>query len=204
MSRSMTENEAIEIHIAENIHRIEVIENFMHNNSDADKENCIKNISVLTKINGLLQEIQEYRAIGLTMEVVQEVKRMDAEHDGEILGLIKSLKELGQYRAIGTVKGYERAIQSSIENYNLYKEYKAKVEQFEEIGTVEECKTAVERMKPTKPVVKYGCTFRCPPDCGGEEFDEYGDVYHCPNCDRELSYSIDDVCRCGQAIDWRI
>lgn len=72
------------------------------------------------------------------------------------------------------------------------------------IGTIEECRTAVERMKPKKPVVKYGCTFRCPPDCGGEEFDEYGDVYHCPNCDRELSYSLDDVCRCGQAIDWRI
>ena len=56
---SMTENEAIEIHIAENIHRIEVIEDFMHSNSDADKETCSKNISVLTTINGLLQEIQQ-------------------------------------------------------------------------------------------------------------------------------------------------
>ena len=79
----------------------------------------------------------------------------------------------------------------------------AEVIDYNAIGTVEECRIAMERMKPKKPVVKYGCTYRCPPDCGGEEFDEYGDIYHCPNCDRELSYSLDDVCRCGQAIDWR-
>ena len=72
----MTENEAIEIHIAENIHRIEVIEGFMHSNSDADKDNCKKNISVLTKINGLLDEIQQYRAIGTVEECRSAVKRM--------------------------------------------------------------------------------------------------------------------------------
>ena len=44
---------------------------------------------------------------------------------------IQALEELQQYRAIGTVKGYEDAIQSSIENYNLYREYKAKVQEYE-------------------------------------------------------------------------
>ena len=60
---------------------------------------------------------------------------------------IKALEEIQQYRAIGTVEGYERAIQTSIENYNLYREYKAKVQEFEAIGTVEECRVAVEIVK---------------------------------------------------------
>lgn len=45
------------------------------------------------------------------------------------------LEELKQYREIGTVQGYERAIQCSLENYNLYKEYKSKVQDYEAIGT---------------------------------------------------------------------
>lgn len=63
----------------------------------------------------------------------------------------KLIEEIQQYRAIGTVKGYERAIQISIENYNLYKEYKAKVQEFEAIGTVEECRNAVNLIRPRKP-----------------------------------------------------
>lgn len=42
---------------------------------------------------------------------------------------IEALEEVQRYRAIGTVEGFERAIQSSIENYNLYREYKAKAQE---------------------------------------------------------------------------
>lgn len=62
----MTDSEAIEIHIAENIHRIEVMEDFMNTNSDDAV--CRKNILVLSKINGLLQMVQQYRAIGTVEE----------------------------------------------------------------------------------------------------------------------------------------
>lgn len=65
----MTENEAIEIHIAESLHRIGVIEEFLRINSDADDKECNKTIQVLTKINGALQEIQRYRAIGTVQEL---------------------------------------------------------------------------------------------------------------------------------------
>ena len=64
----MTENEAIELHIAENLHRIEVIEEFLRTNSDADDKECKKNIRILTKVNGALQEIQQYRSIGTVKE----------------------------------------------------------------------------------------------------------------------------------------
>lgn len=69
----MTENEAIELHIAENLHRIEVIEEFLRTNSDADDKECKKNIQIFTKINGVLQEIQQYRAIG-TVEECREAR----------------------------------------------------------------------------------------------------------------------------------
>lgn len=68
----MTEDEAIELHISENLHRISVIEEFLRTNTNRDDEECRKNIQVLTKINGVLQEIQKYRAIG-TVEECQEV-----------------------------------------------------------------------------------------------------------------------------------
>ncbi len=70
----MTENEAIELHIAENLHRIEVIEEFSRTNSNADDKECKKNIQILTKIDGALQEIKQYRAIG-TIKECQEARK---------------------------------------------------------------------------------------------------------------------------------
>lgn len=80
----MTEQEAIEIHIAENIRRIEVIEDFMHTNYNHDDAVCGKNILVLSKINGLLQMVQQYRAIGTVEEcraAVEKQKEMIAYCD---------------------------------------------------------------------------------------------------------------------------
>ena len=56
-----------------------------------------------------------------------------------------ALEEIQQYRAIGTVAGYERAIEISKENFRLSMEYKAKVQEYEEIGTVEEFKALKEK-----------------------------------------------------------
>lgn len=70
----MTENEAIELHIGENLGRIGVIEEFLRTNPDADGKECKKNIQILTKINGALQEIQQYRSIG-TVEECREGRK---------------------------------------------------------------------------------------------------------------------------------
>lgn len=70
-----TENEAIELHIKENIHRIEVIEEFLRTNSDAADKECKKNIQILTKINGALSEIQQYRSIGTVAECREAVEK---------------------------------------------------------------------------------------------------------------------------------
>lgn len=64
----MTENEAIDLHIRENLHKISIIEEFLRTNPRADDKECRKNINMLTKANGALQEIQKYRAIGTVEE----------------------------------------------------------------------------------------------------------------------------------------
>ena len=68
-----------------------------------------------------------------------------------------------------------------------------KIRQYREIGTVEECREAVEKQKPKKP--------------NRDGMDEQ-DYYICPNCGADIG-SIDDYfprdrcCHeCGQAIQW--
>ena len=70
------------------------------------------------------------------------------------------------------------------------------IQQYREIGTVEECREAVEKQKPKKP------------DYEGDGYaDGYMvyDTWICPNCGEEYEVDCDDYkyCHnCGQAIDW--
>jgi len=97
----MTENEAIELHIGENIHRIGIIEEFLSTNSAADDKECRKNIQVLTKINGALQEIQKYRAIGTVEDIIKVVRFLSVDNDTSV---IDDIEEVTKYRLIGTVE----------------------------------------------------------------------------------------------------
>ena len=77
----------------------------------------------------------------VAVKTLEAMKKQFLGETRDILDVaIKALEEVEQYRAIGTLEGYERAIESSIENYNLYREYKAKVQEYRAIGTVEECR----------------------------------------------------------------
>ncbi len=67
----MTEQKAIQKHSKECIHRIEVIEEFMKTIPN-DKE-CVKNIEVLTTIVKILEEVQQYQALG-TVEELREAR----------------------------------------------------------------------------------------------------------------------------------
>lgn len=64
---------------------------------------------------------------------------------------------------------------------------------------------ALEKQIPKKPITRYGVTYFCPPDCGGKDYDEYGDVLICPMCkkDIEVGSMYENYChKCGQEIDW--
>ena len=64
------------------------------------------------------------------------------------------------------------------------------LKQYKEVGTVEECRVAVERMKPKKPI----------------GLDQWGEYWKCPTCEK---YAVDNLgckykfCReCGTKFDW--
>ena len=62
------------------------------------------------------------------------------------------------------------------------------VQQYRAIGTVEECRAAVEKQTDEKPTAVLG-TF------GGTD-------YECKNCGSDVCYG-DEYCRwCGQKLDW--
>lgn len=65
------------------------------------------------------------------------------------------------------------------------------IQQYREIGTVEECRKAVEKQTPKKPV-KDKYHHNCCPNCGWIVSGEggYGEEF-CPHCEN-----------CGQAIQW--
>lgn len=108
---------------------------------------------------------------------------------------IQALEQIQEYRAIGTVEGYENAIQSSINNYNLMKEYKAKVDELEAIGTIEEFKDLKEKSVAKKPH-----SISIANDIGNS-------MVECPICHARSDYDIKSIkkghCwRCGQKLDW--
>lgn len=63
--------------------------------------------------------------------------------------------------------------------------------QYRAIGTVEECRSAVKRMRLRKPL-KIDAGYR------------FTDTYRCPECRKDFSGTgIADYCyHCGQALDW--
>lgn len=64
------------------------------------------------------------------------------------------------------------------------------VQQYRAIGTVEECREAIEKQKSKKPTEQYrlGTSGR-----GGK----------CPSCKHYLDRSVDAMyCDCGQKLDW--
>lgn len=111
--------------------------------------------------------------------------------------MVKCLEELEQYRAVGTVEGYELAINESIDKHNLMVVYKDRLKEYETIGTIEEFKALKEKNTPYKP-------------------QEYEDRYYACKCDNILlpkwrkyptelmpkSEGLPHCMACGQKLDW--
>ena len=100
--------------------------------------------------------------------------------------------------------GYEY-VYPEPEDYAIEEAIKAleEVRQYREIGTVEECREAVEKRKPKKP--KDSLKINPVIDGNGAYVDADMTVYLlCPNCGEMIGIdeSCDKFCReCGQAID---
>lgn len=104
---------------------------------------------------------------------------------------ILALKEIQQYREIGTVEDIKQAIGILSLSENDIVETFHELNEYRKIGTVEECRKAVEKQRPKKP----------------KELDtEYG-YFICGNCGGAMACTDDfkthKYClNCGQAIQW--
>lgn len=106
---------------------------------------------------------------------------------------ITALKEIQNYRKLGTLEELAKA-DTYIKLAKLHGTVGEMIDicaAYEEIGTVEECREAVEKQKPKKP----------------EASDSDFDYYKCPVCG-EYIWATDNInehnycLNCGQSIDW--
>ena len=134
---------------------------------------------------------------------------------GSLQYCISALKEIQQYREIGTVEECkELASMVSTEKKNALAKIIDEWKEYIEIGTVEECREAVEKQNPKKPVWKKGRSVICKDYADGHgkvEENKWAD-WVCPNCGwfvgeqyipRRHNQQKSNYCsRCGQAIQW--
>ena len=153
------------------------------------------------KIMRLPDETLE-NAINVYKTAVEACKNVEEEDYCPALDIvtIRLLEELQQYRGIGTVEDLktmkENGAFTGIELAQIAVN-QMELKKYQEIGTVEQCREAVERMKQ-KLVIKHKNPMEgCP------------DLNVCPNCKRIMvrteifGRTIDEHCVCcGQAIDW--
>ena len=104
---------------------------------------------------------------------------------------VNDMKEVQKYRAIGTLEELNSLIAQSEEEFNMLIEYIS-------IGTVEECRVAVEKQNAKKPKEYedkfYGC-----PTCGNILLHKW-EKYPTKLMDKKngLPYCFG----CGQKLDW--
>lgn len=99
--------------------------------------------------------------------------------------LISTLEEIQQYREIGTVE------QVGNQKYNLGIAYKI-ISDYQNVGTVEECRESVEKQKPKKARF-YSWSLYCP-DCGqlvGNRRFKWENNF-CRNCGRAIDWSEEE------------
>lgn len=102
-----------------------------------------------------------------------------------------ALKEIQQYRAIGTVEEIKRmqGYSDLAKKHSTIGQVIDSCAEYEAIGTVEECREAREKQRAKKPILDV----------------IYHQQYYCPNCEDFLARKNGDKphhCICGQAIDW--
>lgn len=112
--------------------------------------------------------------------------------------VISALQELQQYRTTGlTPRMVEELKENDKRSHKLAVQRAAELDEYRAIGTVEECRAALERQQAKKPS-EQSCAekthYKCP-DCGYVLQTVYADGYRLGNQTKFCEM-------CGQAIDW--
>ena len=141
------------------------------------------------------------------------ISRFDHARDvNKALEIAKqALKEIQQYREIGTVEEVEqnaRDLKRQIEHserlaevlkatQNLLEKRKRLLKEYCKIGTVEECREAVEKQRTKKIIIRDWNPTYCP-TCGHELSTSLGDGYY------KHPTFLERCHECGQAISWEM
>lgn len=139
-------------------------------------ENCKKEIQSCEVAVKALEEVQKYRAIGTPEEFLKMMT--DRGFSKENLAQINcNLMLLKEYTAIGTPEELQ-------DMKNDYAEALSDWRQYRKIGTLEECRAAMEKQTAKRPRI-------------------IGNAMICPSCPRCFKSASPTYCpSCGQMIDW--
>ena len=133
-------------------------------------------------------------------EILEEVKELDdtlyAYSDAYMEALevaLYALKEIQNYRKLGTLEELAKAKKyiDLAKKHGTIGEMIDECAEYESIGTVEECREAVEKQRPKKPRnIEYDYSYFVCPNCGEGiyVFEDFENHKFCLNC--------------GQAIQW--
>lgn len=137
-----------------------------------------------------IEEIQQYRSIGKPMEIKQKLEELERWHT---------------YRLAENVKNPFAKMSTSIchncdHKDDYIEELEAEVKEYRAIGTVEECRAAVEKQTARRPDYEgdgyadghlvYD-TWICP--CCGKHYEvDYDNYNYCPDCGQKLDWSDEE------------
>lgn len=137
-----------------------------------------------------LEEVQQYRTIGKPMEIKQKLEELERWHT---------------YRLAENVKNPFAKMSTSIchncdHKDDYIEELEAEVKEYRAIGTVEECRAAVEKQTARRPYYEgdgyadghlvYD-TWICP--CCGKHYEvDYDNYNYCPDCGQKLDWSDEE------------
>ena len=109
---------------------------------------------------------------------------------------VKALKEIQNYRKLGTLEELARAKKyiDLAKKHGTIGEMIDECAEYEAIGTVEECREAVEKQKPKKPHRNYkkfsGLWCKCGWYLGQKQC---LDIKYCPNCGQAIDENLEGM-----------
>ena len=129
------------------------------------------------------------------IEILAEVKKVVYGESGVYEAFdtsISAMQELQEYKEYGTPNGYKSALEAYDKCYSEKEIIDTELYKYQQIGTLEEVREAVEKQKKKKPIEDRHHGIR------------YTEVYRCHSCNESFSgRGFAKYCyHCGQAIDW--
>lgn len=163
-----------------------------------------------------LEEIQQYRAIGAVEEIQEKIGKLQRWHDEHLEDITVDLAE---YRDLCKLEEVEhmKTLKRIIQRNGTIGKALDECAEYEEIGTVDECRKAMEKQKAKKPILcmnERSGMFVDYADGHGEHKTQMNNWWRCPCCNSVVGQRvivhkhIDDqrkkkFCeKCGQSISW--